>query len=78
MTDRKVIRTSKGLQDTLFDEIDRLRSGESTPQSARTVASLAGGIIQTSRLEMDYARFITNKATSPNKKIEAIDLGSGK
>ncbi len=56
---RKVTRTIKGLQDTLFDEIDALRDGTTTPQSARTVASLAKGIIQTARLEMDHARFVS-------------------
>lgn len=77
----KVVRSSKGLQDTLFDEIDRLRNGQTTPQSARTVASLATGIIQTARLEMDYARFVSDERISSNdqsngNRTKAIELGS--
>ena len=79
--DIKVVRSSKGLQDTLFDEIDRLRNGKTTPQSARTVASLAGGIIQTARLEMDHARFISEAragdgAIEDDNRTKAISLGS--
>lgn len=72
---KKVVRTSKGLQDTLFDEIDSLRDGTTTPQSARTVASLASGIIQTARLEMDHARFISEQR-GDNGSTKAITLGS--
>lgn len=77
MTDNavKIVRTSKGLQDTLFDEIDSLRDGSTTPQSARTVASLASGIIQTARLEMDHARFISEQRGDVDG-TKAIALGS--
>ena len=82
MTAEKVVRTSKGLQDTLFDEIDNLRNGKTTPQSARTVASLANGIIQTARLEMDHARFISepraSESVTEDNRTKAISLGSGK
>ena len=77
---QKVVRTSKGLQDTLFDEIDSLREGNTTPQSARTVASLAAGIIQTAKLEMDHGRFISEQRSGRGGIAEAktLKLGSNK
>lgn len=76
---KKVVRTSKGLQDTLFDEIDSLRDGTTTPQSARTVASLASGIVQTAKLEMDHGRFIADQRSGRGEAVEAkaIKFGSG-
>jgi hypothetical protein len=71
-----VVRTSKGLQDTLFDEIDDMRNGRTTPQSARTVSSLAGAIIQTARLEIDYARFISESRGGERAATKAIEFGS--
>ena len=78
MTDiKQVTRTSKGLQETLFDEIDSLRDGTTTPQSARTIASLASGIIQTAKLEMDYGRFIADQRSGREEITEpkTIQLG---
>lgn len=75
---KKVVRTSKGLQDTLFDEIDSLRDGTTTPQSARTVASLASGIVQTAKLEIDHCRFISEQRSGAGQVAEtkAIQFGS--
>jgi len=51
-------RTTKGIRDLLFDEIDLLRSGEITPQRAKVTAALIGQIVATSKLDMEYARFL--------------------
>lgn len=50
------IRTSSGLRDTLFDELDRLRNGESEPFKAAAVAKLAVQIINTAMLEVHLNR----------------------
>ena len=71
-----VVRTSKGLQDTLFDEIDNLRNGRTTPQSARTLSSLASTIIQTGRLEMEHARFVSESRGGESSSMKAIEFGS--
>ena len=77
---KKVVRTSKGLQDTLFDEIDALRDGTTTPQSARTVASLASGIGQIAKLEVDHSRFISEQRAGRGQVTETktLILGTGK
>lgn len=64
-------RTSKGLSDTLFNELEKLKSGESTPQQSRSVAALANTICAVSRLEMDYARFVSSE------RSETVSIGLG-
>lgn len=51
-------RTSRGLSSAMFDELELLRAGESTPQKASSVARVANTICQITRLEMDFARFV--------------------
>lgn len=53
-------RTAQGLRDALFDEWEALRRGESTPQKARATALLAGQIISSVRMEIDYATAIAS------------------
>jgi hypothetical protein len=65
-SEKMSLRTSKGLIDTLFDELDSLTAGKTTPQHARAVASVATTICSVSRLEMDYARFVAE----PRSQIE--------
>ena len=57
----KVKRNSGGLADAMFDELDALNNGSSTPQQARAKSAIANSIISLTRLEMEYARFITDQ-----------------
>jgi hypothetical protein len=45
MTDR-VRRTSAGLRDAIFDEIDAIRAGESSSARANAISKLASGIVK--------------------------------
>lgn len=65
-------RTSEGLRDVLFDELDSIRNGKSSPQKATAVAKLAGEICATVRMEMDYYRMIGSKTG----KTTAVPLGN--
>jgi hypothetical protein len=56
---KPVDRTTRGLAFALFEELESLRNGTSTPQAARAKSSLATTICTISRLEMDFARFVT-------------------
>ena len=56
--EQEIARTSKGLASAMFEELELLREGKSTPQQARAKASIANTICTVSRLEMDYARFV--------------------
>ena len=55
---KKIDRNTTGMKQALFEELDSLREGDSTPQKARAVSALIGGVIATTRIEMDYARFV--------------------
>lgn len=44
------------MRDALFDEMEALRTGDSTPQRARAMAALTGQILQSVRLEMEAQR----------------------
>lgn len=55
-----VIRTSLGLRDALFEEIDLLRNGNSNPQRAGAVAKLAVQIINTVNMEVEYQKHVTS------------------
>lgn len=64
-------RTTKGLSEALFNELELLQDGEVTPQHARSFAGVAGQICSISKLEMDYTRFVSNdRLASPAKKLK--------
>lgn len=56
MAQKKIDRTSGGLRDLLFDEIEELRSGNGDPRKALAVAGVARQIMNTVRVEMDFVR----------------------
>ena len=70
------IRTSTGLRDTLFKEIDMLRSGESNPSKARAVASLANQILQSIKIEIELHRYVTAKELDKLPELPELRLGS--
>ena len=51
---KKSKRTTHGLRDILFDELEELRSGEGDPTKAMAIAKLASQIINVANLEMRY------------------------
>jgi hypothetical protein len=52
----KVERNSEGLRALLFDQIEKLLSGEGDIGEARAVASLAGQIVNTIHVEIAIAQ----------------------
>jgi hypothetical protein len=57
---KAIERTSRGIAAAMFEELELLRDGKSTPQQARAKASIANTICAVSRLEMDFARFVSS------------------
>lgn len=51
---KKQKRTTHGLRDILFDELEELRSGDGDPTKATAVANLARQIIGVANLEMRF------------------------
>jgi len=52
MTKAKKQRTTEGLRDILFDEIDAMRGENPDPVRGRVVATLSREILSTARLEL--------------------------
>lgn len=72
----KIERTSRGLAEAMFDELDRLLEGKSTPQQASAKAKVANTICQISRLEMDFARFVAGeRAELASMALPALSMG---
>ncbi|RLA18265.1 MAG: hypothetical protein DRQ62_13915 [Gammaproteobacteria bacterium] len=69
----KIEKTSRGLATAMFEELELLRSGESTPQQARSKASIANTICTISRLEMDFARFVTD-SRGEDQRMKALPM----
>lgn len=53
------VRTSAGLRDALFDELDALRANNSNPAKANAVAKLADQVIATVKMELDVQRHLS-------------------
>lgn len=75
---RKLKRTSQGLRDVLFDEIEELRNGNGDPTKSMAVANLAKQIINTAKVELDFHRQIAQHAEQGRPiKMGTLPLGSG-
>lgn len=70
------IRTSAGLRDALFDELDGLRNGESNPAKANAVAKLAGQVIDTVKMELDVQKHLAKmpKTDTPTQLPTPVSL----
>lgn len=54
--DVQVVRTSEGLRNVLFDQIEKVVNGKTTPMTANSIARMADGIIRTVELELEIER----------------------
>lgn len=68
-------RTSAGLRDALFDEMDALRNGSSNPTRANAVSKLASGVIETVRMEMEVQKHAAKIASHAQTSAPASPLG---
>jgi hypothetical protein len=72
---KAIARTSAGLRDAIFDEIDAIRNGKSNPTRANAVAKLATGVIETVRMEMEVQRF-AQQMELDRKTLDQHPVGS--
>ena len=61
-------RTSAGLRDAIFDEIDSVRNGSSNPK-------LATGIVETVRMEIEVQRHLKQNAGTAQIQAQVTDMG---
>lgn len=60
-------RTSAGLRDAIFDEIDAIRNGTGNPTRANAVAKLANGIVETVRMELEVQKHLRKSPPTPSQ-----------
>ena len=68
---KPIPKTAEGLRDALFEEINLLRAGKTTPQKARVVANLASQIIDSMRVQIQHGRMLIDA-----HKHKPMQLGS--
>lgn len=75
----QVVRTSAGLRDALFDELDRLRNGETNATNANAVARLADQVVNTVSMELEVHRHLAKLPVGGMvaKMPPALGLSSG-
>lgn len=72
----KLERTSAGLAGAMFDELEALIEGRSNPQTTRAKAAVANTICSISRLEMDFARFVSDQQSKGDAKaLPSLPMG---
>ena len=71
-----VNRTSAGLRDAIFDELDAIRNGSSNPTRANAVAKLAGSIVETVRMEIEVQKYAQQSAKAPQVGGDKQPLGA--
>lgn len=71
------VRTSAGLRDALFDELDALRTGTSNPAKANAVAKLADQVVATVKMELDVQKHLLKVPASgkPAELPAPVTLG---
>jgi hypothetical protein len=71
---KPVDRTSAGLRDALFDELDALRAGHTNPAQANATAKLTSGIIDTVRMEIDVQKHLAKHSGHDTKKLAELNM----
>lgn len=70
-------RTTEGLRDILFDEIEVMRSDKADPARARAVASLSREILSTARLELNFQETMARlQSSGASAGFQPLALGS--
>lgn len=72
----KPARTTQGLRDILFEEIEELRSGNGDPTKSLAVANLAKQIVNTAKVELDFHRTL-QQFSETGKSVEMGTLRLG-
>ena len=71
-------RTSSGLRNVLFDEIDSLRNGSSNPARARSLAMLANTVLNSVEVEIEFHKYVSDVSKhAGSAKLGLLELGKG-
>lgn len=70
-------RTTHGLRDILFDEIERMQGKDADPTRAMAVSNLSKQILSTAKVELDFHRTMANLNTSGAGPVSLGTLALG-
>jgi hypothetical protein len=71
----RIERSTGGLRNALFDEIDALRGGISNAARARSVAMLANSILQSVSAEIEYHKYVADATKMDSiQKLGVLEL----
>lgn len=71
-----VMRTSAGLREALFDELDNLRNGKTNPANANATSKLAGVIVDTVNMEIEVHKVLAKTpANTAQSALPTLTLG---
>jgi hypothetical protein len=70
-----VTRSTAGIREMLFNEVERLRASISTPAEANAIARLAKEITATVKLELEAKKLSMKMADAETALPAPIDLG---
>lgn len=56
----KLVRSTVGLRDALFEEWEAMREGDSNPARARSIAMMANTILQSVQVEIEYHKYVAD------------------
>ena len=74
---KKHARTTNGLRDILFDEIERMQGKDADPTRALAVANLSKQIINTAKVEIDFHRALAGlQSANQDVALGTLELGS--
>jgi len=69
-------RTSSGLRNVLFDEIDLIREGKSNPARARSLAMLANTALKSVEVEIEFHKYVSDISKHEGAaSLGMLDLG---
>ncbi len=74
MSVKPIVRTTAGLRKALIEEMDALRSGESTPYRAAIFAKLAVQVINTLAIDIEYQKHMEALPNGEEKKTYTLAL----
>ncbi len=70
-----VTRTTLGIRNLLFDAIDELRAGTTTPQKAGAISKMVTPIINSVKVEIEYNKHVAS-TKGATKDLAVLNLGS--
>lgn len=71
-----ILRSTSGLRETMFQEMEALRSGESSWQRARSMAMLANTVLDSVKTEVEYHKYVASTPKTIETEENVKRLGT--